>query len=127
MGVSKVILSVFTVLALFIIMVILYDVLLVYEPSNPLHTSDGTETHGALWQAAHAIQAPISAYYYNYCFVPNVMQVERLDESMGRQYSYAIYRIPSNLENDDLDPKVSAEPSVPAVANQDFFWSTGWR
>lgn len=123
MSVSKAILSVFTVLALAITMAILYDVLLAYNPQFEfVHTSDGSATHGALWQAAHSIQRPISAYYHNYCYVPNALQTMGVDEALGRTYNFGDYSdAPANLQSSNVDP------SAPTGVSEGWYYSTGWQ
>ena len=137
MSMARVIKGVFGVLGCAVLMAILYDLLLAYEPKylNSAGYGDGTfkdetgkERHGVIWEVAHNIQNPISFYYYNYCYMPNFHQTNGIDSKIG-------YKLVNNTTGDvvggmnstpsDLSGSVdSIQDMVDTSGNK---WSTGWK
>lgn len=80
---------------------------------------------GALWYAAEQMENPISRYYYEYCYLPNVHANDYIDESLGGTTS-SLY--PSgNLQSTGTDLSTSIDMySYSSVAGI-VHYSTGWR
>lgn len=76
---------------------------------------------GALWYAAEFIETPISMYYYNYCYTPNVHANDYVDDQLGGiKLGWSNYRnTPANLAGDTDLYDFSGVTSG--------YWSTGWR
>ena len=56
--------------------------LLLYRAFFGQH-SGGIEWKGALMFAAEAIEQPISRYYFEYCFLPNIHSTDAIDRQLG--------------------------------------------
>lgn len=72
---------------------------------------------GVLWHAAKAIENPISKYYYEFCYLPNIHASDYVDEALGGMPAYG-----------DL---FSTETDL-SLVNSDMYtlspnYSSGWR
>ena len=88
MDVAKFIKEAFLFLGLAVLGAILYTWLLAYPD-------------GALWKVSENIQTPISIYYNQYCYVPNMHQSDYIDSKLGLKQNWGVYNTPSNIENAD--------------------------
>lgn len=79
------------------------------------NTEQTSEWKGVLWHAAVSSENPISKYYYEYCFLPNVHAGDYVDAALGGTARYALFETITDLEGD------SDMYSVPSD------YSTGWR
>lgn len=46
---------------------------------------------GALWYMAEAVEKPISRYYYEYCYLPNIHSNDYVDEALNGSKSSTLY------------------------------------
>lgn len=104
MDVANVVKEVFFVMAMAILAVILYELFFVYPD-------------GSLWVMTERIQAPISAYYYRYCYIPNLHQSDGIDTALGMDVVYTLENTPYNLESVDTAD----------YAGTGSYYTTGWR
>lgn len=87
---------------------------------------------GAWFYAALAMENPISHYYYNYCYVPEVLNDYYIDQALGINYTVdltdlndAINRVPANLNTDEIvtdDEINNADGRNDTIAA----YTTGW-
>lgn len=50
------------------------------------YTGNTTQTNrwkGVLWHGALAVEGPISKYYYEFCYLPNIHAGDYVDEALG--------------------------------------------
>lgn len=105
MEISRVVVGVFFVLAMAILAAILYNLFFSYPD-------------GSLWHLTRSIQSPMSAYYYRYCYIPNIHQTDAIDESLGIDILYDYESTPYDIENTD---------TVSCSGSSYFLYSTGWE
>ena len=87
---------------------------------------------GALWYMAEALETPISRYYYEYTFLPNIHSNDYVDEALGGRPSWRYYRN-SKLFASETD--LSEDPFYRTEDTYNFssvnpsiqFYSTGWQ
>lgn len=85
---------------------------------------------GVLWYAAESIETPISRYYYEYCYLPNIHQSDYVDEALGGIKNSAYYN--GNIQQTRTD--LSYDASNPCADFYNFgvsltgipYYSTGW-
>ena len=73
---------------------------------------------GLIWFSARAIEQPISRYYYEYCYLPNIHSSDYVDEALGGTPVYTdLYDTPANLAGD---------VELYNFSGVTDFYSTGW-
>lgn len=89
-----------------------------------------SEWQGVLWYMARVIETPISRYYYEYCYLPNIHQNDYVDEALGGTYDTDYYD--GDLQKTETDLTYSASYpyadlySFPTSSNGINHYSTGW-
>lgn len=73
---------------------------------------------GVLWWSARAVETPISRYYYEYCYLPNVYSSYYVDEALDGA------RIVSDIQDTPAD--LSSVDDLYIFTGSDHY-STGWR
>lgn len=79
------------------------------------NTSQTNQWKGVLWNAAVASENPISKYYYEFCFVPNVRAGDYVDAALGGTANYGLFDTITDLEG--ASDMYSVSPS----------YSSDWR
>lgn len=87
---------------------------------------------GALWYMAEALETPISRYYYDYTFIPNIHNNDYVDEALGGRPSWKYYHNGKlYLTETDLskDPFYNKEDTYrfDGVSSGISTFSTGWN
>lgn len=83
-----------------------------------------TEWKGALWYAAEAMENPISRYYYEYCYLPNLHKNDYVDEALGGSKSFSsIQKTPTDLSSSPTDDTYSFSTGSSIFQT----YSTGWN
>ena len=83
-----------------------------------------TEWKGALWYAAEAMENPISRYYYEYCYLPNLHKNDYVDEALGGSKSFSsIQKTPTDLSSSPTDDTYSFSTYSSIFQT----YSTGWN
>lgn len=94
---------------------------------NTAYTGNMTQTtrwKGVLWNAALAVEAPISKYYYEFCLVPNIHAGDYLDSALGGHRRYDLFETASTTGTPtDLSGSDSDMYDMSSAAD----WSTDWR
>lgn len=85
---------------------------------------------GVIWYMAEAIETPLSRYYYQYCYLPNLHQGGGVDKALGGTYNTAYFN--GDIQKTETDLKDSAlYPSGDlynfSSSNGVYHYSTGWR
>lgn len=85
---------------------------------------------GVLWYVAETVETPISRYYYQYCYLPNIHQNSGVDIALGGKYNTSYFN--GNIQKTKSDLSDSAlYPSADLYNFQDvngvYHYSTGWR
>lgn len=76
---------------------------------------------GALWYMARNMESPIARYYYDYCYVPNVMQSYDTDLALGMTVKYPdLNSIPTDLSGIDL-------VNIKTINNPYPCYTSGWK
>lgn len=87
-----------------------------------MYAGDNTQTQawrGVLWYAALAAENPISKYYYEYCYVPNIHANDYVDEAVGGTATYgSLFTTTTDL---------SGASDTYTFAGAGHTCSTGWR
>lgn len=89
------------------------------------------EWQGVLWFMARAVETPISRYYFEYCYLPNIHQNDYVDEALGGTVNTSYYN--GNIQTTKTDLKYDA--SNPCADLYEFsdlvdginHYSTGWK
>lgn len=88
--------------------------------------------NGVIWYMARAIETPISRYYYEYCYLPNIHQNDYVDEALGGIKNSDYYY---NGDIQETETDLSQSASNPYADLYDFHpshngivhYSTGWK
>ena len=81
---------------------------------------------GALWYAAEQLETPISKYYYEYCFLPNIHSNDYVDEALEGIKDTTTYYKNGNLQLTETN--LSGNNDLYRFASHDIpHYSTGWR
>lgn len=84
-----------------------------------------SEWKGALWFAAEAMENPISRYYYEYCYLPNLHKDDYVDEALGGIKTFtSIQKTKTDLSSTPTDDTYQFPTNSSAVFNT---YSTGWN
>lgn len=78
---------------------------------------------GVLWNAALAVETPISKYYYEFCFLPNMHAGDYVDEALGLNKNPSVFNS-NNLFETETDLS-GAESGTYSDLGANY--STGWR
>lgn len=87
------------------------------------NTSQTTAWKGVLWNAALAVENPISKYYYEFCYVPNIHAGDYVDAALGLSPSGYATTGGNTLFNTITDLQGSSDMYDASSAN----YSSGWR
>lgn len=86
-----------------------------------------SEWKGVLWYAAEAMETPISRYYYEYCYLPNLHKDDYVDEALGGSKNFStLQRTTTDLSSTPTDDKDTYNFSI---SNSSVFptYSTEWN
>lgn len=93
-------------------------------------TTTGTITQtaewkGALWYAAEAMENPISRYYYEYCYLPNLHKDDYVDEALGGSKSFStLQKTATDLSSSPTDDIYNFSTGSSSVFQT---YTTGWK
>ncbi len=83
-----------------------------------------TEWKGALWYAAEAMENPISRYYYEYCYLPNLHKNDYVDEALGGSKSFSsLQKTATDLSSSPTDDTYNFSTGSSTFQT----YSTGWN
>lgn len=86
------------------------------------NTTQSTAWKGVLWHMALAVEGPISRYYYDFCFLPNVHTSDYVDKALGASPNNSVYS-GGNLYSTVTDLRSDSDMyNVSSVSD----WSSGW-
>lgn len=89
---------------------------------------DGLQNwQGVLWWAAWWIEVPISRYYYEYSYVPNMHVNDYVDEELGKSYNIQLNE--DVYDGDNIfksKADLSSSDSDRYTFSGDGYYSTGW-
>lgn len=96
------------------------------------NVEQNTAWQGAIWYMARAIENPISRYYFQYCYLPNVHQNDYVDEALGGSKYASYYN--GNLQHTETDLSNDGTLGNPidfytftSNSNGIYHYSTGWK
>ena len=85
-----------------------------------------TEWQGALWYMARAVENPISRYYYEYCYLPNIHQNDYVDQALGGTPNVSdIQKTETDLTRNYTKPYDDLY-NFPSEHDCIYHYSTGW-
>lgn len=83
-----------------------------------------SEWKGALWYAAEAMENPISRYYYEYCYLPNLHKNDYVDEALGGSKSFSsLQKTATDLSSSPTDDTYNFSTGSSTFQT----YSTGWN
>lgn len=93
--------------------------------TNTGNITQVAEWKGALWYAAEAMENPISRYYYEYCYLPNLHKDDYVDEALGGSKTFStLQRTTTDLSSSPTDDTYSFSTGSSSVFQT---YSTGWN
>lgn len=82
---------------------------------------------GALWYAAEQLENPISRYYYEYCYLPNIHTNDYLDEALGGTRNTGGLYYHGSMQETRTDLSGSDDLYTFHSTGDITHYSTGWR
>ena len=80
-----------------------------------------SEWKGLLWHAALSVEGPVSKYYHQFCFIPNVHAGDYIDEALGGSMN------PSTYSGHLFDTETDVSLYDSDMYEFSGGYSTGWR
>lgn len=88
------------------------------------NTTQSTAWKGVLWSMALSVESPLSGYYYDFCFIPNVHANDYVDAALGASPSGSFPG--GNLHQTATDlSRVDSDMYTPSSSSA-YKWSSGW-
>jgi len=88
---------------------------------------------GAWYYTCKAFEQPMSAYYYKFCYVPEVLNDLYVDNALGLTYSFstsnmdtAINTVPADLSSNEIVDATSVTNANNVAADTVASYTTGW-
>lgn len=95
------------------------------------NVTQAQEWKGAIWYMARSIESPISRYYYQYCYLPNVHQNDYVDEDLGgiatSMFSGDIQKTTSDLSSNGTLSSPHDFYTFSSGTNGVYYYTTGWK
>lgn len=85
------------------------------------NTTQSVAWEGVLWHMARSVENPISKYYYEFCFVPNIHASDYVDSALGGSINGTVFNA-GNIYATETDLSGGSDMYTFSAG-----YSTGWK